>query len=53
MYDKNWNFIKSYDSIADCAEENNLTASQICRVVRNVIKSHKGYKFKLQDKDIV
>lgn len=53
MYTKNGDFIKSYNSISECAKENNLSQSQICRVIRNIIKSHKGYTFKLQDKDIV
>lgn len=46
-----------YSSISDCVKENNqLITSQINRVLKNTIKSHKGFKFEYdvsQDKDIV
>ena len=54
MYDKEMNFIKDFDSVNDCIiEYPDLKASQINRVLTNVIKSHKGYIFKYQDEDIV
>lgn len=53
MYTKKGEFVASYNSISECAEVNNLSQSQICRVIRKIIKTHKGYIFKLQDKDIV
>lgn len=46
MLDNNGNFIKEYGSINECAKENNLKSSQINRVLRNIIRSHKGFKFK-------
>nr|DAE19930.1 MAG TPA: intron associated endonuclease [CrAss-like virus sp. ctYsL76] len=46
MLDNNGNFIKEYRSINECAKENNLKSSQINRVLRNIIRSHKGFKFK-------
>ena len=47
-----------YKNITDCVKDNiNLTASQINRVLKGIIKSHKGFKFEYinnsQDKDIV
>jgi hypothetical protein len=54
MFDKNNNFIKEFDSVKQCITEyNDLSASQINRVLRNTIKSHKGYIFRYKDKDIV
>ena len=54
MYDKEGNFIKEFKSINDCIKENpELSSSQINRVIRNVIKSHKGFVFKYKDEDIV
>lgn len=46
MLDNNGNFIKEYSSINECAKENNLKSSQINRVLRNIVRSHKGFKFK-------
>lgn len=37
---------KNYSSINECAMENNLSSSQINRVLKNIIRSHKGFKFK-------
>ena len=43
-----------YNSVHDCITNNKeLKASQINRVLNGTIKSHKGYIFKYQDKDIV
>lgn len=46
-----------YNNINECAEKNKqLSISQINRVLKNTIKSHKGFKFEYdvsQDKDIV
>lgn len=57
MFDKKGTVIKKYESVTDCVKENpNLTSSQINRVLKGVIKTHKGYIFKYddsQDKDIV
>lgn len=46
MLDKSNNIIKKYNSINECAKENNLSKSQINRVLKNIIHSHKGFKFK-------
>ena len=54
MYDKDMNFIKEYDCVNDCIKENpNLSASQINRVLSNIIKTHKGYKFRYKDDDMI
>lgn len=53
MFDKNNNYIKEYNSINECALENNLSSSQINRVLKKIIHTHKGYIFKYKDKDIV
>lgn len=54
MYDKQGKLIKSFDSVKQCIlEYPELKASQINRVLNNTIKSHKGYIFEYQDKDIV
>lgn len=57
MLDKNEIVIKKYENITECVKDNpNLTASQINRVLKGVIKTHKGYIFRYdnsQDKDIV
>ena len=45
---------KLYNSVSDCIKENpDLSASQINRVLKKIIKSHKGFIFKYQDEDIV
>lgn len=46
MLDKNGEVIKTYNSVNECAKENNLSSSQINRVLKNIIHSHKGFKFK-------
>lgn len=46
MLDKNGEVIKTYNSVNECAKENNLSSSQINRVLKNIIRSHKGFKFK-------
>lgn len=46
-----------YNNVSECVKENpGLSASQINRVLKKIIRSHKGYTFKYdvsQDKDIV
>lgn len=57
MKNKNNTVIKKYENVSECVKENpDLTASQINRVLKGVIKTHKGYTFEYdnsQDKDIV
>jgi len=54
MYDKSGNFVKEFESINACIKEYpELSSSQINRVIRKVIKSHKGFIFKYKDEDIV
>lgn len=54
MYDKSGNKIKEFDSVKQCVlEYQELSASQINRVLNNTIKSHKGFIFKYKDEDIV
>lgn len=57
MKDKNGAVIKKYKSVSECIKENpKLVSSQINRVLKGVIKTHKGYTFEYdnsQDKDIV
>lgn len=54
MFDKQGNLIKEFESINKCIEEySDLSSSQINRVLRGVIKSHKGFVFKYKDEDIV
>lgn len=54
LYDKNGNFVKEFSSINECVKEyTQFDKSQIMRVLKKVIKSHKGYSFKLKDEDIV
>ena len=46
-----------YNSVSECVKQHpELSASQINRVLKKVIRSHKGFVFKYdvsQDKDIV
>lgn len=54
MLDAKGNFIKEYNSVKECVHDNpQLKTSQISRVLKNTIKSHKGYVFKYKDEDIV
>lgn len=54
MYDKQGNKIKEFECVKQCISEyNDLSASQINRVLNNTIKSHKGYIFRYKDDDIV
>ena len=54
MLDTKGNFIKEYNSVKECVQNNpQLKTSQISRVLKNIIKSHKGYIFKYKDEDIV
>ena len=46
--------IGEYDNAQDCQKQHpELNVSQINRVLRNIIHSHKGFVFKFKDKDIV
>lgn len=43
-----------YNSVNECKEYNpDFSVSQINRVLKGIIKTHKGYYFKYQDEDIV
>ena len=56
MLDKQGNVIKKYENVTECVKDNDdFTASQINRVLKGVIKTHKGYRFEYdsQDEDIV
>lgn len=54
MYDKKYNLIGKFNSVKQCINTYpELKASQINRVLNKTIKSHKGYVFEYQDKDIV
>lgn len=54
MYDKENNLIESFESVNSCIKKYpELISSQINRVLKGIIKSHKGYKFKYQDENIV
>ena len=54
MYDKQGNKIKEFKCVKQCISEyNDLSVSQINRVLNNTIKSHKGYIFRYKDDDIV
>lgn len=54
MKDKDGNVLKEYESVHQCVIENpELQTSQINRVLKNVIRTHKGYIFEYKDKDIV
>ena len=49
------NLVWGFTHFVEDYKYNNLSASQISRVLKNIIKSHKGYVFKYtkQDNDIV
>lgn len=54
MYDKNNKLISEYASIEECIIANKqLQSTQINRVLRNIIKSHKGFVFKYKDEDMI
>lgn len=54
MYDKQGNIIKEFNCVKQCISEYpELSASQVNRVLNNIIKSHKGYTFRYKDEDIV
>lgn len=43
-----------YESVKQCVEQNpNLKSTQINRVLKNIIKTHMGWKFKFKGEDIV
>lgn len=49
MYDKQMNKIAEYSSVKECVKQNpELSTSQISRVLKGIIKSHKGYIFKVK-----
>ncbi|MBQ0113236.1 MAG: hypothetical protein KBT03_08925 [Bacteroidales bacterium] len=45
MLNKANEVVGEYDTIKECATQNNLDVSQIRRVLKRIIRSHKGYKF--------
>ena len=56
MYDKQGKVLGEYSSINECVNSNpqyKFTSSQIQRVCKHIIKSHKGFVFKFKDEDIV
>lgn len=54
MFDKTGKFLKTYNSVKDCAIQEQLSISQINKVLKNIIHTHKGYIFKYsQVEDIV
>lgn len=54
MYDKQGNKIEEFESVKVCVSKYpELRVSQISRVLKRIIKSHKGYVFKYKDEDIV
>lgn len=54
MYDKKGNLIAEYESVEKCIIENTkLQSGQINRVLKGLIKSHKGYVFKYKDEDMI
>lgn len=44
MIDKNGNE-ECFSSIKECAEKTNLDSRQIIKVLKNVIRTHHGFKF--------
>lgn len=43
-----------YNNVSECVKNNpNFSASQINRVLKGIIRTHKGYTFKYKDEDIV
>lgn len=46
MFDKHGKFIKTYDSVKECAVQENLSMPQINRVLKKIIHTHKGFIFK-------
>lgn len=49
MFNKNGEFIAEYNSVVECQKANpELKVSQISRVLKGIIKSHKGYTFKMK-----
>lgn len=59
MSDKSGKIVKRYENVKACVDDNpelELIASQINRVLKHIIKSHKGWRFEYdinEDKDIV
>ncbi len=54
MFDKHGNYLKTYASVQECAKAENLSTSQINRVLKKIIHTHKGFQFKYsQVEDIV
>lgn len=48
-YDKNWNFIKEYESIIAASKELKIYSSNISRCLKDTKASAKGYKFKYKE----
>jgi hypothetical protein len=55
MYEKNtMNCIGEYDSIRTCVKQNpQLKGSEINRVLKGILKSHRGFVFKYKDEDMI
>lgn len=54
IFDKNNTLLYEYPSVKECVLNHpELKASQINRVLKGIIKTHKGFVFKYKDEDIV
>ena len=54
MYDKKLNLLEEFNSVEDCISKYpELDKGQINRVLKRIIKTHKGFVFKYKDEDIV
>ena len=54
MYDKKLNLLEEFNSVEDCIiKYPELNKGQINRVLKHIIKTHKGFVFKYKDEDIV
>jgi hypothetical protein len=49
MYDKKLNVVSEFNSVEDCVKTYpELNKSQINRVLKGIIKTHKGFTFKIK-----
>jgi len=46
VFDMNWNYIKSFDSIKEASDELNIPSSSICECAKGKIKSALKHRFK-------
>lgn len=54
MYKKDGSETHEYNNVNECVKQNpSLKSSQISRVLKNIIRTHKGWCFKYKDEDIV